>query len=158
MSEHVTTSPPPGPAPRRRWTERMLDAIEWAGNKLPDPAVLFLLALLLTWGLSVVLAPVEFADVDPRTRQPLVVHNQLTGEALARFLSRMVPTFTSFPPLGVVLVALGLGLDLLQRLTETRQFDWNDVAMNCAGVVAGLLLSWWLLGGWCQRVEQRLLS
>lgn len=63
-----------------------------------------------------------------------------------------------YPIVAVVLVALGLGLDLLQRLTETRQFDWNDVAMNCAGVVAGLLLSWWLLGGWCQRVEQRLLS
>ena len=63
-----------------------------------------------------------------------------------------------YPIVAAVLIALGLSLDLLQRLTETRQFDWNDVAMNCAGVVAGLLLSWWLLGGWCQRVEQRLLS
>jgi glycopeptide antibiotics resistance protein len=57
-----------------------------------------------------------------------------------------------------VLLALGFGLDLLQRLTETRSFDWRDVAMNCAGVAAGFVLSWWLLGGWCQRVEQRLLS
>jgi VanZ family protein len=58
----------------------------------------------------------------------------------------------------VVLLALGFSLDLLQLLTESRSFDWNDVAMNCAGVVAGLALSWSLLGGWCQRVEQRLLS
>ena len=63
-----------------------------------------------------------------------------------------------YPIVAAVLVALGLSLDLLQRLTETRQFDWKDVAMNCAGVVVGFVLSWWLLGGWCQRVEQRLLS
>jgi hypothetical protein len=57
-----------------------------------------------------------------------------------------------------VLVALGIGLDLLQRLTQTRSFDWYDVAMNCAGVAAGLTLSLLLLGGWSQRLEQRLLS
>lgn len=60
--------------------------------------------------------------------------------------------------IAVVLAALGIGLDLLQILTETRSFDWYDVAMNCAGVAAGFVLSLLLLGGWCQRVEQRLLS
>ena len=63
-----------------------------------------------------------------------------------------------YPFVALVLVALGLTLDLLQLLTDSRSFDWNDVAMNCAGVVTGLVLSWSLLGGWCQRVEQRLLS
>lgn len=64
----------------------------------------------------------------------------------------------AYPFIAAVLLALGLGLDLLQRLTETRSFDWYDVAMNCTGVVVGLVVSWLLLGGWCQRVEQRLLS
>ena len=63
-----------------------------------------------------------------------------------------------YPVVAALLLALGVSLDVLQLLTPTRSFDWQDVAMNCAGVVAGLLLSWWLLGGWCQRVEQRLLS
>ena len=63
-----------------------------------------------------------------------------------------------YPMVAAVLIALGFTLDLLQRLTETRQFDLNDVGMNCAGVAIGFVLSWWLLGGWCQRVEQRLLS
>ena len=63
-----------------------------------------------------------------------------------------------YPLVAAALVSLGLTLDLLQRLTETRSFEWNDVGMNFAGVAVGLLLSWWLLGGWCQRVEQRLLS
>lgn len=60
--------------------------------------------------------------------------------------------------IAAVLVALGIGLDVLQRLTETRSFDWYDVAMNCAGVAVGLALSLLLLGGWSQRLEQRLLS
>jgi VanZ family protein len=63
-----------------------------------------------------------------------------------------------YPIVAAVLLVLGLTLDLLQLLTESRSFDWNDVAMNGAGIVAGLVLSWWLLGGWCQRVERRLLS
>jgi VanZ family protein len=63
-----------------------------------------------------------------------------------------------YPLIGAVLVALGIGLDVLQRFTETRSFDWYDVAMNCAGVVVGLALSLLLLGGWSQRLERRLLS
>ena len=57
-----------------------------------------------------------------------------------------------------VLVALGVSLDLLQGLTQTRSFDLYDIAMNTAGVTVGLILSFALSGGWCQRVEQRLLS
>ncbi len=67
-------------------------------------------------------------------------------------------TRTVYPLIAAVLLVLGVGLDLLQRLTETRTFDWYDIAMNCAGVIVGLALSLSLLGGWCQRVEQRLLS
>jgi hypothetical protein len=64
----------------------------------------------------------------------------------------------AYPLLAAALMALGLALDLLQGLTVTRTFDWRDVAMNCAGVIAGLILASLLLGGWCQRIEQRLLS
>jgi aminobenzoyl-glutamate transport protein len=110
--------PPVYPAPPRRWSQRALDAIEWTGNKLPDPAALFVIALLLTWGLSAVLSPIEFVEKDPRTiskQNPegdaIRVKNQLTGTALATFLTKMVTTFTGFHPLGVVLVALlGVGV------------------------------------------------
>ena len=67
-------------------------------------------------------------------------------------------TRTVYPLIAAVLLALGVGLDLLQGLTETRTFDWYDIVMNCAGVIVGLAASLSLLGGWCQRVEQRLLS
>lgn len=73
--------------------------------------MLFVIALALTWAFSALLAGVSFSEIDPRTGQPIQIQNQLTGAALANFLATMVPTFTNFPPLGIVLVALlGVGV------------------------------------------------
>lgn len=91
--------------------QRALDGLEKWGNRLPDPAVLFVFGLLLVWGLSVALAGVEFSEIDPRSNAPIQIQNLLTGKALVGFLTGMVKTFTGFPPLGVVLVALlGVGV------------------------------------------------
>ena len=99
------------PTPKHTWIDRALDWIERTGNKLPDPAILFLILLFVTWGVSAILAPIEFTEVHPKTGEPIVVQNQLTGSALAHFLTQMVKTFTGFHPLGVVLVALlGVGV------------------------------------------------
>ncbi|HLU51253.1 MAG TPA: AbgT family transporter, partial [Flavobacteriaceae bacterium] len=46
---------------------KFLDFIEKAGNKLPDPAVLFLILMLLVWALSAILSNFSFAEIDPRT-------------------------------------------------------------------------------------------
>ncbi len=92
----------------------LLGWIERAGNRLPDPAMLFVGLLGLTWLLSALLAPVAFTEVDPRTGLALQVKNQLSGPELAGFLANMVGTFTSFHPLGVVLVAL-LGVGVAER-------------------------------------------
>jgi len=96
---------------RTGFVEKALDTIERVGNKLPDPAVLFLLLLFVVWILSAFLSTMTFSEIDPRTGKALVVNNQMTGTAIASFLSTMVTTFTSFHPLGVVLVALlGVGV------------------------------------------------
>ncbi|MDF2177141.1 AbgT family transporter [Aliiglaciecola sp. CAU 1673] len=93
------------------WTSRALDWIERVGNKLPDPAMIFLISLFIVWALSALLADVSFSAIDPRTGEAVVVNNMLSGANLADFLSRMVTIFTSFAPLGVVLVAmLGVGV------------------------------------------------
>lgn len=93
------------------WVTRALDKVERVGNKLPDPAVIFLISLIIVWVLSALLSGMTFSAVDPRTNEPVVVNNLLTGASLADFLSRMVTIFTGFAPLGVVLVAmLGVGV------------------------------------------------
>ncbi|MCB1684964.1 MAG: AbgT family transporter, partial [Pseudomonadales bacterium] len=100
------------PAPVSRGLQvRALDWIERVGNRLPDPALLFLLLLIAVWVLSALLAQFDYAHIDPRSGEPVTVVNLLTGASLASFLSTMVTTFVQFHPLGVVLLAmLGIGV------------------------------------------------
>ncbi|NNE26228.1 MAG: AbgT family transporter [Saprospiraceae bacterium] len=96
---------------KKGFVTRMLNVIEKIGNKLPDPAILFFISLVLVWVISAFMAPIEFSDINPRTGEAIKIQNLLTGDAMANFLANMVNTFTSFAPLGVVLVAmLGVGV------------------------------------------------
>ena len=96
---------------RRGFVVRALDFIEWAGNKLPDPAVLFLIGLIVTWLLSWWLSNVQFTETRPNSDEPIQIVNMLTLENFATFLTGMVNEFAQFPPLGIVLVALlGVGV------------------------------------------------
>ena len=106
----MTPATPDVAAPRG-WIVRSLDVVERVGNRLPDPAVLFLLLMLLVWAVSWALSGVTLEAIDPRNGSPIVVNNLLSGASFTGFMSQMVQTFVSFPPLGVVLVAmLGLGV------------------------------------------------
>ena len=99
------------PEPSSGLVNRMLGTIERLGNRLPDPAFLFLFALLIVWGVSAILTGLEFTVPANDGDRVLAIQNQLTGQSLASFLSSMVTTFTGFAPLGVVLVALlGVGV------------------------------------------------
>ncbi len=90
---------------------RILEAVERAGNKLPDPAILFVVLLCVVWISSWLLSFATFAIDDPRTGEPLVINNLISGQAIAAFMSDMVTNFTHFHPVGVVLVAmLGIGV------------------------------------------------
>lgn len=63
-----------------------------------------------------------------------------------------------YPLVGAALLALGVAIDLLQGLTATRHMDVYDMAANFFGILVGLVLSVLFFEGWCQRVEQRLLT
>ncbi|CUS48708.1 MAG: p-aminobenzyol-glutamate (AbgT) family transporter [Idiomarinaceae bacterium HL-53] len=93
---------------------RILNKVEVIGNKLPDPAVMFAGLLVIVWILSLIFSQFSYAEADPRTGVPIVVNNLLAPDALAQFLASMVTTFTSFAPLGVVLVAM-LGIGVAER-------------------------------------------
>lgn len=88
-----------------------LDAIEWMGNKLPDPAVLFVIGITGVWILSAVFSPIQFTETLPGKTDPIRIVNLLSLDKFADFLSKMTETFVGFHPLGVVLVAmLGVGV------------------------------------------------
>ena len=91
--------------------QRILNRVEVVGNKLPDPAALFIMLLAIVWLLSWLLSGIDFGVSDPRSGQPLMINNQMDGAALTQFFSSMVNNFSHFHPVGVVLVAmLGIGV------------------------------------------------
>lgn len=114
MNDPVATDPKddePRAAVATTTGSGVLDWIERTGNRLPDPAVLFLMLMLVVWLLSALLSGFSFSHVDPRTGDPIVVRNLLAPSALTAFLGGMVRTFVNFHPLGVVLLAmLGIGV------------------------------------------------
>jgi len=88
-----------------------LGTVERVGNKLPDPAVLFIALLFIVWVLSWLLSYVTFNVFHPATGERIVIVNQLAGENFVQFLATMVNRFMTFGPVGVVLVAmLGIGV------------------------------------------------
>ncbi len=124
---------------------RLLDRIERAGNKLPDPAVIFLISLIVVWVLSAIFSHVSFSSVDPRTGEAIVIHNLLTGERIADFMSRMVSIFTHFTPLGVVLVAmLGVGVAehsgfihaVIKKIMDVTPQRWLTPAVVLIAIVS----------------------
>ncbi len=130
---------------------RFLDWVEQVGNRRPDPAMHFMIALALVWVLSALLAPVDCGLTDPRTGAPLRVVNQLSPAALVRTMEDVVPAYVAFPPRGVILVmALGAGVAgntglagaALQRLLEyapARLLTPMLLAGTILGAVAGSL-------------------
>ncbi len=97
--------------PKPSFSQRTLAAIERTGNRLPDPAMLFIGLLIIVWVVSWLLSYIEFSAIDPRNGEPVRVVNQLAGESLTAFLATMVKNFAHFHPIGVVLVAmLGIGV------------------------------------------------
>lgn len=90
---------------------RILDFIEWGGNKLPHPATLFALFAAGVVAGSAVLAAMDFVAIHPSSGKEIRAVSLLTGDGLRRMLTSLVTNFTSFAPLGTVLVALlGVGV------------------------------------------------
>lgn len=106
MTSTTPPSPAQGSAPSG-FVGKFLDIVERVGNKLPDPAFLFLICLVAAWVFSAIFAGATFETAQGEAQ----VTNQLSGSALVAFMTGMVGTFMNFGPVGVVLVAmLGFGV------------------------------------------------
>jgi aminobenzoyl-glutamate transport protein len=89
---------------------KFLSFIERTGNKLPDPATLFLVGIITITILSTIIANLGWSVVDSKGNT-VVAFDLTSSEGAWWLLSTMVNNFISFPPLGIVLVAmLGIGL------------------------------------------------
>jgi aminobenzoyl-glutamate transport protein len=132
------------PDPHRHLGARALDLIERVGNRLPDPSVLFVVAAIVTAGVSASLDGHRFTVPSVEGPRALSVESQLAPEALAGLLGDLVDIFTGFRPLGVVLVALlGVGVaegsGLVQALLRLALSRTSRRWLTPLVLVAGLL-------------------
>lgn len=91
-----------------------LRGVERVGNALPHPATLFAGLAVLVVLLSGVASWVGLSAVHPATGEEVLPVNLLSTAGLHRIITEMVTNFTSFAPLGTVLVSL-LGIGVAER-------------------------------------------
>ena len=154
----MTEFPPPAdqpdpvvPAKRGAFT-RFLDGVEWLGNLLPHPVTLFALLALGIVLLSGIFGALGVAVTDPRPQgAPGVAEDGMiravslmNGDGLRRIFTGLVDNFTSFAPLGVVLVAmLGVGVaeksGLLSAAVRSMVLGAPPKLVTVAIVFAGII-------------------
>jgi aminobenzoyl-glutamate transport protein len=99
------------PARKRGAIDRFLDIVERVGNALPDPTTLFALLALAVVVLSGIAAQFDLSVAHPTTGKLIEPVSLLSVDGLHRILTQLVTNFTSFAPLGTVLVAMiGIGV------------------------------------------------
>ena len=90
-----------------------LNRIEETGNRLPDPATLFVIGTGIIMVLSWVATSMSW-EVHSDLTGTLISQNLLSSEGIWWLLSNMVNNFITFPPLAIVLVGM-LGIGLAER-------------------------------------------
>ena len=91
--------------------------IEVVGNKLPDPAYLFVIGTFLIIACAELSVWLGWQVVTPNpesSSQQIQARSILSSDGLWWWLSTLVKNFIEFPPLGIVLVGM-LGIGLAER-------------------------------------------
>jgi aminobenzoyl-glutamate transport protein len=103
-------------------SQRLLDAVERLGNKVPHPAVLFFMLMGVVIVLSLVLqwagVSVDYQRINPETHEAeyvtTAVRSLLGAEGLRFMFTSVVPNFINFGPVGIIMVAM-IGVGLAER-------------------------------------------
>ncbi|WP_239769733.1 AbgT family transporter [Mammaliicoccus sp. P-M57] len=90
---------------------KFLNLIEKAGNRLPDPSILFFFLcaglIFLSWFISLFNIKVE----NPGTGKTVEVTSLISREGFGKIISESITNFSEFPALGLVLaVMIGIGV------------------------------------------------
>ncbi|MBZ0182076.1 MAG: AbgT family transporter [Melioribacteraceae bacterium] len=99
------------PKVKKSGINRFLEIVEKVGNTLPHPATLFALFAFLVLILSWIISLFDLSVIHPGTKEVVKPLNLISVEGLHLIITQMVHNFTSFAPLGTVLVSmLGIGI------------------------------------------------
>ncbi|RPI81795.1 MAG: AbgT family transporter, partial [Planctomycetaceae bacterium] len=107
--------------PKSRF-QRVLDGIEYLGNKVPHPAVLFLTLIAILVVLSQVFqslgTSVAYQRINPETHEleaaTTAVRSLVAADGIRFVFTSVVSNFINFGPVGIILVAM-IGVGLAER-------------------------------------------
>ena len=140
-------NPPPG---RRPFFLRILDRIEFIGNKFPHPATLFAIFALAIVIISEIVHRAGVTAVHPGTGKVIEAVSLMNGDGLRWMFSNATKNFVYFPPLGIVLVAMigigvaegsGLITSLLRHLVLAAPRRLVTASVIAAGILSHLASS-----------------
>ena len=99
-----------GPA-KSGLTDRALNWVEWAGNKLPEPFMLFIVLFLITGAVSTGMEMAGVVVSVPGSDEPTVIKGLFTGEGMAWLTTNLGINYIGFPPLVTVMpILLAIGI------------------------------------------------
>src|SRR5215467_3977673 len=101
-------------APKKTGMEKLLDTVERVGNKVPHPAVIFVILIAIVAVLSHILylmgASVSFESINPETDKvehvTAAAKSLLTGDGIRFMYENVVKNFMDFNAVGVIIVAM----------------------------------------------------
>lgn len=145
-------APNPGPPTEIRQKglfNKFLSAVEWLGNLLPHPVMLFIWMCGIIAVISLIGLAMDWQVVDPRTQADgteamISVRNLISAEGLRYIITSTVTNFTGFAPLGTVLVTmLGIGVaeksGLIRAVIRATVLKAPPAFLTTALVFAGIL-------------------
>ena len=97
-----------------------LNRLEAIGNKLPDPAMLFIFMGVLILILSAIGASLGWKVINPSTGDEVAVVNLLNADGIRRIVTSMLSNLSSFGPLPSVLVIM-MGMGVAEEPDSSRR-------------------------------------
>jgi aminobenzoyl-glutamate transport protein len=129
-----------------------LNAVERAGNKVPHPAVLFFLLIVIVIALSHQLhwmgTSVSYQRINVVTHEPEAVttsvNSLLSSDGIRFIFTSVVSNFVNFGPVGIILVAM-IGVGLAERSGLIKAVIRKIVAVAPAGAITAIIVTLGLL-------------
>ncbi len=107
----VPMSATPAPPAKTGLTDKILNGVERAGNKLPEPFMLFLILFAVTGVVSTAMAWADVEVTVPGSDEATVIKGLFTGEGLTWLTTTIGENYIGFPPLVTVLpILLAIGI------------------------------------------------
>jgi len=99
---------------------RFLNGVEYVGNKLPDPFMLFIILAVVVIAVSWIISLFDVSFIQPGVEEEVAIKSLISVEGIQFMLTSALDNFVGFKPLGIVLaMMLGIGLADKVGLLET---------------------------------------